>query len=238
MKMSMNRFACVLAFAVIGFVGSGQVSAQDGGGGQPVQPPVQEPVQPPVNGDNSNVDTTNQAPIDFSEAAELDLGGDGIDRRNQGFIGATGERIIATNGFVGAPSETLGPVLDTASGATFGGGVNDQTQGSVLNPNTSGYQPAQNNGVLIERRGIRARLRPRFASPMISSARIADQFSSNIARQPSAVGLAGRFSISVENKTATIRGTVSTVQQAYQIEQQLRLQPGVYKIINQLQVMN
>ena len=65
---------------------------------------------------------------------------------------------------------------------------------------------------------------------------IEGNFYNNIARQPSAQSLVGRYQVFVENKTATVVGTVNTRVEADRLIRQLRLQPGIYEIDNQLQV--
>lgn len=236
-----------IPFFLIGFLclaGSSLVHAQGaggGGGGGGGQAPVQQPVEQPVpvdTGDTVSSGTAdNEGPVDFDDSADLDFGGDSTNRRNQGFIGATGER-IGELGFTGAASDLLGPPLDTEGDGSIGGGVNNQIQLQIPSAGQSGFQAPQPNGVVIVRRSLRARLRPSFYAPTIPATTTISRFSRNFSRQPTTVGLANRFSISIANKTATVSGTVDNADQMNRIIRQLRLQPGVYKIDNRLRVMN
>ena len=172
--------------------------------------------------------------VDLDGAAELDFGG-APDMRNQGFVGATAPGITA-NGFVGAGSQTFGQL---AEGATFGGGVNDSTTSSI--PSGSGGGAAggfngANAGGSVIRSNLRTRLRTAFAAPAIPSRVIEGNFNSNLARQPTAQSLVGRYQVRMENKTAIVTGVVNTQADADRLIRQLRLQPGVYGIVSQLQV--
>jgi len=84
--------------------------------------------------------------------------------------------------------------------------------------------------------GSGTRLRPSFTAPRIAPQVIEGNFYNNIARQPSAQSLVGRYQVFVENKSATVVGTVNTRAEADRLIRQLRLQPGIYEIDNQLQV--
>ena len=83
---------------------------------------------------------------------------------------------------------------------------------------------------------MRTRLRPAFAAPSIPSRVVEGNFNSNLARQPTAQSLVGRYQVRIENKTAIVTGVVDTQADADRLIRQLRLQPGVYGIVSQLQV--
>ena len=155
--------------------------------------------------------------------------------RNQGFVGATAPG-ITENGFVGAGSQTFG---ELAEGATFGGGVNDGTASSIPSGSggggAGGFNGANAGGSVI-RSNLRTRLRPAFAAPVIPSRVIEGNFNSNLARQPTAQSLVGRYQVRIENRTAIVTGVVDTQADADRLIRQLRLQPGVYGIVSQLQV--
>ena len=177
--------------------------------------------------------------VNLDGAAELDFGGV-PDMRNQGFVGATAPG-ITENGFVGAGSQTFG---ELAEGATFGGGVNDSATSSIPSGSggggaggggAGGFNGANAGGSVI-RSNLRTRLRPAFAAPSIPPRVVEGNFNSNLARQPTAQSLVGRYQVRIENKTAIVTGVVDTQADADRLIRQLRLQPGVYGIVSQLQV--
>lgn len=242
---------CYLLILAILFCSS-QVQAQ----GTPPIPPGAPDAPPPVdageddnnlfgNGGGGGGGTTagdNDDAVDIDDAASLDLGGQGEDNRNQGFVGATAPGVTENN-FVGAASQTFGAL---AEGATFGGGVNDGATSSVpsgagggggrFGGGGAGGFGAVNGGGSVIRSSLRTRLRPSFTAPRIAPQVIEGNFYNNIARQPSAQSLVGRYQVFVENKSATVVGTVNTRAEADRLIRQLRLQPGIYEIDNQLQV--
>ena len=196
------------------------------------------------------------------EPVELELGGDVEDTRNQGFVGATADRVQEL-GFVGASSETSGPPL--SDGATFGGGVNNsgtqaggggggnQFQGGGFNGGFGGQNQlggGTQNGFQVIRRNLRANLVPRFEVAPVSNEQTAVRFQSRIARQPvprssvqNGAGLSMQGSpissvnVEVENRTAVLTGYVGSPSERDRWERQLRLEPGVDKIINQIEVV-
>ena len=184
--------------------------------------------------------------VDLDGAASLDLGSSGEDNRNQGFVGATAPG-VSENNFVGATSQTFGAL---AEDATFGGGVNDGFTSSIPGGgggaggggNAGGGQGAAGgftggtSGSVI-RSSIRTRLVPAFAAPVISPQITQSNFNDNLARQPSAQSLVGRYQVFVRNRTATVTGVVNSQADADRLIRQLKLQPGIYGIVNQLQVV-
>lgn len=170
------------------------------------------------------------------------------DQRNQGFVGSTGTQ-IQESGFVGPPGETTGPPL--ADGANFGGGVNDV---SLANGGGGGNNAARGNnrntgfgitgqqgivkGFEVLRSSVRANLRPQFASPTVTPVQIQNRFQQTIRRLPSMTTDGNGVTISIVGTTATITGVVGSESESNRIQRQLRLQPGVYRIDNQTQVIN
>ena len=176
------------------------------------------------------------------------LGGvDTADERNQGFVGATGE-LIQQNGFVGPPGEDSGPPL--SDDGSFGGGVNDVGGGTGgggggagggQNRNT-GFGAAGQQGIVkgfeVLRNSVRANLRPQFASPQVSSSQIVQRFQNRIRQQPSMGNDGGGIQISIEGTTATMVGYAQSAEESNRVERQLRLEPGVYRINNETQILN
>ena len=174
------------------------------------------------------------------------LGGEQTDdQRNQGFVGATGTR-IQQNGFVGPPGETSGAPL--ADGASFGGGTNGAggggggggggSGGGGGNNRNSGFGgPGQEKGFQVFRSSVRANLRPRFSFPQVNGSQVADRFQNRIRRIPHMGNDGAGVQISISNRTATIQGFVGSAEERDRIERQLRLEPGVYRINDQSQIV-
>ena len=239
----------LLLFTFVGLL-SVQLQAQDvitpGGG---VDPGVIND-NTGITGGSGNADI-GDGPVDLEGASSLDLGGQEEDTRNQGFVGATAPGVTA-NTFVGAASPNFG---ELAPDATFGGGVNDGGTNSIpggggaggggnlgggagagAQGGAGGFGGATSGGVF--RSNLRARLRPSFDAPVISPQFTENSFNNNLARQPSAQSLVGRYQIFVQNKTVTVTGVVNSQADADRLIRQLRLQPGIYgKIDNQLQII-
>lgn len=130
--------------------------------------------------------------------------------------------------FVGQnPPDVEAP--DFVGGATNGGGNSQGFTGVASNANTT--------GVNIVRRSVRARLMPSFYAPMIDSQQIPARFRNRFVRQPGSNSVGGQYSIVVENRTAYLRGQVNSPIDSQRLERQLRLEPGIYGIVNELQVM-
>ena len=172
---------------------------------------------------------------------------DTTDMRNQGFVGPVGT-IIQQNGFVGPPGETSAAPL--SGEGSFGGGVNNVTLGNGgggggiggnQNRNT-GFGAAGQTGVVkgfeVSRSSVRANLRPQFAAPQISGSQIVQRFQNRIRQQPNMSGDGGGIQISIEGTTATMVGFAQTAQERDRVERQLRLEPGVYRIENKIQILN
>ena len=225
---------------------SAQLQAQviDGGG---IIPDINPPV---AGGDDTGGGTTaggSGETVDLDGAASLDLGGSDEDNRNQGFVGATADRVIG-NTFVGAASQTFGAL---AEDGTFGGGVNDGNTSSIpgggggggggnaagggLGGGAGGFTGGTSGSVI--RSNLRTRLRPAFDAPVIPPRATEFDFNNKLARQPSAQSLIGRYRVTVQNKTATVTGVVNSVADADRLIRQLKLQPGIYGVVNQLQVI-
>ena len=254
-----NFVVCGIAFGLfcIGSTASfGQgTGGAPGGGGTPVntsgqtagQTATQTPTANNTTGgqqtgghQTGNIGTQPDGNVDPVDAVKLETS---EDTRNQGFIGSTATRVTEL-GFVGASSETSGPPL--AAGATFGGGVNTGGAAGGAGGGRAaggGGQIGQGfggagtqNGFSVTRQSLRARLVPSFSAPVVSSAVVADRFKASFARLPESLNMSGQYQVSVNNRTATITGFVPTRADSDRLVRQLRLQPGIYKIDNQLQV--
>ena len=199
------------------------------------------------------------------EPVQIEIGGDSIDSRNQGFVGATSVQIQEL-GFVGASSETSGPPLSdgatfgggingggtqaTAGGGGIGGG---QFQGGGLNGGFGGQNQlgtGTTNGFQVIRQSLRTRLVPSINARPISNEQTVNRFQNRISRQPvpqlqnqAFAGFASQDSattsvnVQIENRTATLTGYAGSDSERNRWERQLRLEPGVDRIVNQIQLL-
>lgn len=174
-----------------------------------------------------------------------------VDERNQGFIGPNAQQII-TQGFVGASTQLSGG--QPADGTFFGGGVNTQgagagggvggAQGLRATGNTGGLNRNGmgglggfgNNATAGVRRNVRNRLVNQVQVNRVPAAQVAQRFTTRLDRIPLAVNAGNDVKIALEKGTAVLTGSVPSSEAASRIERQLRLEPGVYKIDNRLEV--
>lgn len=232
--------AVVSTICLSGFLSFGSAAwAQDQGGGGQIgggqfPDPGQQPPVAPAQGQNTNqssststsggdgiIDpTTNNVDIELSE-----------NTRNQGFVGATAPGISTESdaGFVGAVSEQSGP--DLVEDASFGGGVNNVAPVvPVLGAN------GEVNSFSVVRKSIRARLVPNFYAPATPGNQVSTRFQNRLSRQPGSQFSGSSYSVTVSDRTAYIRGSVNSTADSQRLERQLRLEPGVYQIVNELSV--
>jgi len=173
-------------------------------------------------------------------------GGQIEDLRNQGFVGATAERIQGL-GFVGPPGETSGPPL--ADGASIGGGVNDGGAaagggaagggfgggGGGGNNQQNGFGGiGQGKGFQVVRKGVRTALTPRFASPTRTTRQISTRFTNRIRRQPNMANDGGGMLVSINGRVATVSGFAQSEAERSRFIRQLRLEPGIDRIVDQV----
>jgi hypothetical protein len=244
--MTFKHFLTLIVFAFVSVglgISSQSVQAQI----EPNLPPLaqpdanQNPTQQPTTNNNNNQGSGDNQITEGEGVGDLD---DAIDlqptpdQRNQGFIGSNSVR-IQESGFIGAPGEIAGPGL--ADDATLGGGVNNQGGSSVsigTGGGRGGFNAAADNGFTVPRRSVRARLVPSFYSPPRPSQQVVSRFTNHFQQQPSAWQTGNNYSINIQNRTAFVNGTVGTRADSERLVRQLRLEPGVYKIVNQLQILN
>ena len=229
---------CVLltsssAFAQGGQIGGGgqtggQLPTTDGGqvdGGRTDGGDVGTADQTDTGGGGNTADGAGDGELESVDPFRLDFQID--DLRNQGFVGPTAE-VINAQGFVGPPTQNSGPEL--AEEASVGGNVNAGR--GARNATTSNVQ-LQQNGFVVQRQGIRARLVPSFAAPRTPGFVAQTRFQSRIVRQPVVRQLGQGVNVSVANRTATMTGFVRTDAERQILMRQLRLEPGVYQIVDQ-----
>ena len=253
----MTIFRNLVSFAIFGMLltfsshafGQGLPPVQPGPGPQPQPQPQPQAPAPQVPANNNNqglaMDGGITGQMGAVDALDIDLSDDTVmiesaeNTRNQGFVGSTTASIqnADTGGFVGAATDQSGPPL--VDGASFGGGVNSSQTINSLQPaqvNLNQQFTTPDNQVIVMRRSIRARLRPSFYAPRPSAQQVSTRFNSRFVRQPGSQIVGSGYTVRVENRTATLTGMVNSRTDSERLVRQLRLEPGVYRIVNQLQV--
>ena len=237
LKLVLSATIC-LGLVVCNSTGFAQVL--EGPIGDAGQVPVQQ-ADPSERG--GNVSGVGEGVGDLGQTVQLDpFNVEPIDDlRNQGFVGVTASR-IQDKGFIGRPGELIAPPL--AEGAFEAGtGVNESSNpvvsigGGNIGGQGAGFSPAQ-EGVVITRRGMRSRVQASFYAPQIPAQQITSRFANRISLQPGPQTPTRNYTINVQNRTAVLNGSVNTRAESERLERQLRLEPGVYKIVNKLQILN
>lgn len=232
-------FAAAFLFTESSFAQrGGDIGGGVGGGGVVPVTPQQPTTQIPdaggdaVGGGAGGGSTASDGTLETVDPFRLEFNIE--ERRNQGFVGPTAQ-IINESGFIGTPSEQS--ALPLAEGRSIGGTVNDG-RGVRAAPNSSVGTTinSQQNGFTVQRQGIRAKLRPDFLAPQTPNYVIESRFQNRIARQPVVQRMGQGVMISVANKTATLTGSVSSDAERKIMIRQLRLEPGIYKIVDQTSV--
>ena len=157
------------------------------------------------------------------------------DERSQGFVGATGSAIESGNtdilggspGFIGPTSE----VIEAISGAP-----DVPRQGGAAG---QGSAEGQMNGFEVSRSTVRARVVPNFTFNDVPKEVLSQRFEQRLLRIPN-VGAAAASGIRVEiqGTTALISGSAPNQRAIDDLLGQLRMEPGVYRIINDVKIAN
>ena len=123
-------------------------------------------------------------------------------------------------------------------GGRLGGGQFGGQLGGLLGGQFGGQFGGQGNGFTITRRSIRAPLTPAFTSPVVTGAQVSARFTNRLVRIPSIQRLGGTqdVRVTVNDDTAVLSGTVSSLEARDKVERMARMEPGIYRVVNQLQV--
>ena len=161
------------------------------------------------------------------------------DRRRIGFVGPTSELgraisdAVPPTGFVGADSQPFAATGGATGGNAGRAGAGGQARGQTGQPGTG-----QQNGFVVTRRSVRSRVRSAVPTLPINGEFVSTRFQNRMQRQPSTSGFGQNVQVNVQNRTAVVSGSVQSAAEADRIIRQLRLEPGVYRIENQLSVGN
>lgn len=238
----MNRVAALGTFAFMVLVLCGQswaLQIQDVGGFDPTT------IDPSIFG-NGGTGTNNVGNANTVSGNE-NVGGEvgdfappipeiSDDRFINGFIGRT-KANIEEQGFVGPTQGNLEQVSGsgTTGGATSGRTTGGQTGGFG---GFGGFGGAgATNGFSITRSNVRARVRPNFSYRSIPTEVTATNFQNRIQRLPNLREASPQnISVKIEGTTATLNGSAPNQEAIDNLVGQLRMEPGVYRIVNQVQI--
>lgn len=146
-------------------------------------------------------------------------------QRLQPFVGPS--RAAFSEQGVSHPRSQIDQAAGGGGGAGFGGG---RGQGA---PATSDAL----EGFEVPRAGIRSRLVPRIEVRFpVSAATVGNRFQQRLTRIPAINSAAAGVNVSVQNRVATLSGTVATSEIRDRIERMARLEPGISRIVNQITV--
>ena len=182
---------------------------------------------------------------DFDPTNQVQIQPPEDERRLVPFIGPASDSLF--NFFEGVGSVTGGGGTGFGSniggGGGFGGGQLGGGQfggqlGGLLGGQFGAQFGGQGNGFTITRRSIRAPLTPAFTSPVVTGAQVSARFTDRLIRIPSIQRLGGTqdVRVTVSDDTAVISGTVSSLEARDKVERMARMEPGIYRVVNQLQV--
>ena len=145
---------------------------------------------------------------------------------------------LPDGGYVGATAESIGSSSGGMGGGGGGGGGGGFAGGGGARGGFGGGGggAGNSNAVIVTRPNqIRSRVVMSFQPRPVSTVQMSNRFNRRIRTMPR-VRATGNAGVSIQNGTAFIRGTVRSPAEAQAIERQLRLEPGVRRIVNQTQV--
>lgn len=192
-----------------------------------------ERIQPFVGLSSTNVAHPRSMMGAGSTAGSSGIGGTG------GAGGAGGSNRLGGGGAGGATSSSAlggGNALQSMFGSPFGGQFGSPLGGQFGNPfgGNTGFNMGGTNP--MSRRGVRAALNYTFTdSGGALTKNLSTDFAGRIARTPQFAKVAG-INVTVDNRVATLTGTVATDEQRELVERQLLLEPGVSEVVNRLKV--
>ena len=147
-------------------------------------------------------------------------------------------------GFIGVSSEDADSVL-MPDGFRFVGANRDSVTLNTTNPGGGGpggggggaQSINVSDGIFINRTNpTRARLVPRFRSPNYSPNFVSGRVNQRLSALPSTRSARNSMNVVMQGSTAIIRGNAQNREQMMRIARQLRLEPGVSRVVSQVSV--
>lgn len=216
---------------IVAALGPNLVMGQDTGQIPTGQIPTVQPDPGQIGQPQQETDRqTNDGPFDFNDLLGLDLNPQEVEFENeriQPFVGRSLARY--------REQELLHPRSLIAAGSSNagGGGGNNFNRGGAQS-----LQPGAESFFEVTRGSIRTRIVPGFTvSRRVTGVEVSSRFQQRMARLPATRDLSG-YQIRMDGRTAVLTGTVASEQEKNRIVRMARLEPGVYKIDNQIQVVS
>lgn len=185
---------------------------QVGDGGAPGAAPGGLGGGAPTGGLGSNVGDREQALIVPDE------------RQTSGFVGSSVSAERGEN-FTGQEFRFVGPIA-TGDGAGGAGGGNRNVGG-----NLGGAAGATSTNRVQRATPVRARLVPRFRAPRVAPAAVSTRVNQRLSSLPATRRFAGSMNVSVQGRTAVINSRGLSTQQMSRVSRQLRLEPGIRRVV-------
>ncbi len=121
-----------------------------------------------------------------------------------------------------------------ASGRSIGGATQFGGRGAG-----AGQATAQQNGFEVARRGLRTRINPQIVvNNRMTPAQHSTEMRQRLARIPAVAELAANINVSIQGTTAVLTGTVATEDERERIIRMTRLEPGIFRIDDQITIAN
>jgi hypothetical protein len=180
-----------------------------------------------VNNGGTNTNTGNAGP---TNATELDLGPEIPEiedfRRQNGFIGKDVSD-LENQTFVGPTIEGITAISGEGQngGGNAGGGF------------AGGGGVASGLSFTVNRSSVRARVRPNFSYQTVPTAVAQRNFQGRMNRLPNLRStVAQGINVTLSGTTATLTGTATNQEAIDNMVGQLRMEPGVYRIVNEVEI--
>lgn len=213
---------------------------QTGGGGIPTVDPGAGATQTTQTAPTANTNNSTQG--NFETGGDFDFN-NLVDQltlpeipeientRNQPFVGRSLQRFDEQGIQAHPRSNAASPGSVFSSGSGSGRSVG----GGRGNANRQGLQSGSSNRVI--RRSLRTRLVPKITiSTPVTPDFVASQFQQRLLRNPTSRADYEGVQVRVENKTAFLSGQVRSPEIRARVESMARLEPGIYRIDNQITV--
>ena len=152
-----------------------------------------------------------------------------LNQRIQPFAGRSIERFGEQELY--HPRSQITPGSPNGSGGGVGGGGGNFRGGGNQNASAAALS------FQVARQSIRTHVIPSFRVPVQSDAQVVStRFQNRIARLPATRSIGG-INVRMDGRTAVLSGSVGTQAESRRVERMARLEPGVYRIQNQIQVV-
>jgi osmotically-inducible protein OsmY len=183
-----------------------------------------------LSNNNSGGTTTDTSGTDFSSSSTADSVMQNM--QSLGFVGANSSN--NTNSILGGVGSS------SSTGTTQTTGANNTANNLNLNTNTTTNQPTTNTNSRLSNRELPAKLNISFSHPKPTTNNVAYNVSQAIKSRALTSKQLPNSSVKVEvlNGTAILRGSVASTHDRALAETLVRMEPGVWKVQNELELVD